>query len=139
MPLDTAGDGWARGEPATSIHETVLSFLQANDAWAFHARELADEVLDTDWELAHRREREIRRVGREEFHERLSAGEYDNQYEDSGGKAVADAIQTQAIIAICNALAHEGRVEVRSVPPGESNIPNDDWDEVRYFTWAGEE
>jgi len=139
VPLDTAGDGWARGEPTSPIHEEVLSFLRENDSWAFHARELADEVLDTDWALAHRREREIRRVGREEFRERLRAGEYDNQYEDSGGKAVADAIQTQAIIAICNALVHRGHVAVRSVPPEESNIPNDDWDEVRYFTYAGED
>lgn len=138
MPLDTTGDGWERGEPASSIHDQLLAFLEKNDAWAFHARELADEVLDTNWELAHRREREIRRVGREEFHERLRAGEYDNQYEDSGGKAVADAIQTQAIIAILNGLARDGLVEVRSVPPGESNIPNDDWEEVRYFTHAGE-
>lgn len=139
MPLDTTGDGWERGEPAAPIHDEVLSFLRANESWAFHARELADEVLDTDWELAHRRQREIDRVGREEFHERLRADEYDNQYEDSGGKAVADAIQTQAIIAICNALVHEGLVEVRSVPPEESNIPHDDWDEVRYFTWVGED
>lgn len=139
MPLDTGGDDWTAGEPATSIHEQVLSFLRANDGWAFHARELADEVLDTDWELAHRREREIARVGREAFHERLQAGEYDNQYEDSGGKAVADAIQTQAIIAICNGLAHDGLVEVRSVPPEASNIPNDDWEEVRYFSYAGDE
>ena len=134
MPLDTRGDGWDRGEPGNSIQDQVLAFLRENDSWAFHARELADEVLDTNWELAHRREREIRRVGREEFLRRLRDGEYDNQYEDSGGKAVADAIQTQAIIAICNALVHEGHLEVRSVPPEESNIPNDGWDEVRYFT-----
>lgn len=139
MPLETTGDGWERGESASPIHGRVLSFLRTNESWAFHARELADEVLDTDWELAHRREREIRRVGREEFQERLQSGEYDNQYEDSGGKAVADAIQTQAIIAICNALAREGLVEVRSVPPEESNIPNDDWDEVRYFSYVGDE
>lgn len=140
MPLDTTTEGWERGEASPSLHDRVLTFLRENDEWAFHARELADEVLDTDWELAHRRERERRRLGEAEFRERLEAGEYEGQLlADSGGKAVADSIQTQAIIDICNALVRAGELEVRAVPPDAADIPTDDDDEVLYYTYVGEE
>jgi hypothetical protein len=139
VPLNTTEGGWNRGDPTQSIHDRVLSFLRENDDWAFHARELADEVLDTDWELAHRRERERERLGEDEFRERVAAGEYDGQLvEDSGGKAVADSIQTQATIDICNALVRAGEVQVRAVPPEATNIPHPD-EEVLYYTYDGQD
>ena len=139
MPIETDTDAWADAEPVSSIESDLLAFLRKNDSWAFHAREMADQVLDTNWSMVHRREREIQEVGEEEFHRRLEAGEYDGEFDvESGSVTIANSIKTQSVIAILHSFVREGLVEVRRVSVEETDIPYEDWDEVEYFSLAEE-
>ena len=139
MPIETDTDAWADAEPVSSIESELLAFLRKNDSWAFHAREMADQVLDTNWSMVHRRDREIQEVGEEEFHRRLETGEYDGEFDvESGGKTIANSIKTQSVIAILHSFVREDLIEVRRVSVEETDIPYEEWDEVEYFSLAEE-
>ncbi|MFP8951644.1 hypothetical protein ACLI4Z_01550 [Natrialbaceae archaeon A-arb3/5] len=59
MPIETDSDAWADGEPSEPLTKNVLQFLADNAGTAFTPREIADEVIGTEfdkiednWELA---------------------------------------------------------------------------------------
>jgi hypothetical protein len=139
MVISTNSDEWNESdEQAQSEREEIVEFLKENEDQAFYAREITDELKDTNWELAHEREQEIQRVGEDEFHERQREGEYSGKFERGVGEAVADARTLNRITVILDSLHDQGEIEVRLLPQDATDIPYEDFGEVPHFTYSGE-
>ena len=123
MPIDTSSEVWQgaeRDEPP--LRERVLSFLREHPDRAYHLRELADEILDTDW-------------GTEYYPEKVDPPEDDYESGRDAGDVIMDSIENVSLLAQLRGLEREGMVEVRSVPTEETDIPYD-WESVKHYSAA---
>jgi len=138
MPIETASPTWESAEAIEeSTIEEVLQYLKVHEGQAFHARELSDEFLGTEWDIAHEKEREMQRIGEDEFYNRLDSGEYDDKYEADLAAATEDKRLTSRMFSYLAILQNRGKVEVRLVPQEKTDIPYEDIGEVAYFTFSG--
>jgi len=138
MPIETSSRMWKSAEAIEeSTIEEVLEYLEAHDGQAFHVRELSDEFLGTEWDIAHEKEREIQRIGEDEFYNRLDSGEYDEKYETDLAAATEDKRKTSRMFSFLDLLQDRGKVEVRLVPQEDTDIPYEEIGEVAYFTFSG--
>lgn len=137
MVVSTTSDEWENGDEVTAYYNQVLEFLQENPDRAYHLRELADEVLETDWELSHEEERERQRLGEEEFQRRVNNGEYDGKFDTDLSESFIERSQTDILRAVLDLLIEEEKVEARTLPQDATEIPYEDFGEVLHFTYAG--
>ncbi|PSQ00774.1 hypothetical protein BRC94_05010 [Halobacteriales archaeon QS_5_70_17] len=114
MPLDTDAEAWINADAASTHRDEVLAYLREYSGSAFHARELADAVMGTDW------------AGRAEAAAR-------------GDGATVDHVHTMYLHDQLNELVREGEVVARNVPTARIDdraIPSG-WDYVTYFAYGG--
>ncbi|MFC7046070.1 hypothetical protein ACFQH6_12180 [Halobacteriaceae archaeon GCM10025711] len=131
MPIETDSDAWRDGaEPEDRLKKRALDFFVDNPDRAFHLRELADELVQTDWERAHEQERTIQEVGEEEYFQNL------DEADAPPGDATTDLIYTNFLRVQLQSLEEQGFVEAREVPVERSDIPYPDWETVTYYALA---
>lgn len=135
MPISTDSDVWSESDTDSTVHERILNFLSENPDKAFHYRELCDEVQKTHWEKAHAKEREMQRVGEDEFYDRLEEGEYPEFEEEDHVDSMIRAMKSSKTVVVADQLVEEGYLEKRTVPVEETGIPFDEWDTVECYTY----
>jgi hypothetical protein len=129
MPIDTDATAWTEGVEVERIHERVMAFLRDNPEKAFTEREIADEVLGTDWETAHERERLRREIGEEEYEARRQAGDLPGEDREP----LADSIGTVYVGHGLSRLLDLDLVEWRAVDADALDLPYD-WETVEVYT-----
>jgi hypothetical protein len=130
MPIDTDSDAWERGEDIGSVAANALEFLAASPDSAFRIREIADEILGTDFETMESNSR---------LHDQYDAGEiaeeeYHDQWED-GIPSTTYRIDETYLELRLRRLVEQELVEIRSIDCSESDVPTDEG-VVTYYTYA---
>jgi hypothetical protein len=133
MPVPVDSDVWTDAETISSVRTDILEFLQQNGDRAYHYRELADEVLDTTWIDVHEREREIQRVGEDQYYEQR-----DDDATTNFGRTITNHTDTTLLLAVLDSLISEGVVERREVAISETDIPYEDWNSISHYTYLEE-
>ncbi|MEF8776818.1 MAG: hypothetical protein V5A43_09995 [Haloarculaceae archaeon] len=129
MPIDTDAAAWREGEAVERIHEQVMDFLGDHPDQAFTERDIADAVLDTDWETAHERERLRQEIGEEAYEERGREGDLPG----ADRQPLADSINTVYVGLALSRLLDLDLIEWRAVDAEALGLPYD-WDEVEVYT-----
>lgn len=129
MPIDTDDVAWREGDAVERIHEQVMDFLGAHPDQAFTEREIADAVLDTDWEIAHERERMRLELGEEAYEKRRREGELPGDER----QPLADSINTVYVGLALSRLLDLDLIEWRAVDADALEFPSD-WDQVEVYT-----
>lgn len=129
MPIDTDATAWTEGAEVERIHERVMAFLRDHPDQAFTEREIADEVLGTDWETAHERERLRTEIGAEEYETRRQAGDLPGEDREP----LADSIDTVYVGVGLSRLLDLDLVEWRAVDAAALDLPYD-WETVDVYT-----
>lgn len=129
MPIETDDVAWREGEAVERIHEQVMAFLSDHPGEAFTEREIADAVLDTDWETAHERERLRREVGDEAYERRREEGDLPGEAREP----LADSINTVYVGLALSRLLDLDLIEWRAVDADALDLPYD-WDRVEVYT-----
>ena len=129
MPIDTDDAAWQEGEAVERIHEQVMDFLRDHPGEAFTEREIADAVLDTNWETAHERERLRRDIGEEAYERRLQEGDLPGEDREP----LADSINTVYVGLALSRLLDLDLIEWRAVDADALDLPYD-WDRVEVYT-----
>lgn len=132
MPISTNSDAWKQGEEPDRLHEAILDFLRENQDSAFHEREIADEVLGTDWEASHEDERLSQELTEEEYNQRL----HNDDLPTSHLAIAENPIITQRLIPALQKLLDEQKIEQRIVDADGFGFPYD-WDTVTAFSYSG--
>lgn len=114
MALDTDAEAWINADAASTYRDEVLAYLRERSGSAFHAHELADAVMGTDW------------------------GSGSGTRGDDG-TASRDHVHTMYLHDQLNELVREGRVAARNVPTARIDDPAipPEWDYVTYFAYDG--
>jgi len=107
--------------------------LESNPDKAFHVREIADEVLDTDWEAAHESTRLKEELDEDEYYERVD----NDDLPDSHVPAFSNTIETVRLDHDISKLLDEGQIVQREVDADPLDFPYD-WDTVVVFRYAGD-
>lgn len=137
MAISTDSQEWKDAETENPpILEEIEQFLKEHADQAFHGRELADEFLGTNWELAHEEDREIQRVGEDEFYERQERNEYDGKFDSDLGSTISRNAQTNRMYVYLDILEERGVIERRNVPVEATDIPYEKWEDVAYHTYS---
>jgi len=135
MPIPTPSDAWQSAEQAAPLRDPALEFLREHPAQAFHARELADELLGLEW------------GARVEKRQRRSQHNNANPSRDrtrATTEAMFNFVGAQAIGAVLRDLVDRGTVEVRNVAMDEADMPGPIVDRSRerttvaYYAYAGD-
>lgn len=130
MPIETNSDAWQEADYSRSVRDDILEFLRENPDKAYATREIADEVSDTGWEEVHDEEREIQRVGEEQYYE-------ENPDSTEPGSTIVRQLQTGVVATHVSALVYEGHVQVKKVGVEDIGFPVD-WDSVKVYSYSGE-
>ena len=129
MPIDTDDAAWQEGEAVERIHEQVMEFLRDHPGEAFTEREIADAVLDTNWETAHERERLRRDIGEDAYERRYEEGDLPGEDREP----LADSINTVYVGLALSRLLDLDLIEWRAVDADALDLPYD-WDRVEVYT-----
>ena len=133
MPIPTDGSAWKRGDDYQGIPSKILQFLSNHPDEAFRPREIADVVMDTEWEIGEERERFIQRVGEDEYFE--NRDKYRDQEPEDQENVQVDFTLTVALEIEIGNLVRQGFVESRKVSGDEVDTPFD-WDQVTHYTYG---
>ena len=122
MPISADSEPWRTAEVSKPpVRERLRAFFREHRSEAFHVRELADEIVDTDWESVHEEER------RDDTDERNSVQRLAEtlDFQDRTGRL-------KVFLAL---LEEDGEIEVREVPIEDTDIPFEDVGEnVAFYT-----
>jgi hypothetical protein len=132
MPISVESDTWQDGENPGRLHNELLQFLQEHSDQAFRPRELADELLGTQWAEGEETERLREQLTEEEFNERLHEGELP----DEDAAPIADFYLNSQLDNALMKLLDMDLIEQREVDAGNLDIPFD-WDTVIVITYSG--
>ncbi|PGF14229.1 hypothetical protein CP556_24800 [Natrinema sp. CBA1119] len=130
MPIHTDSDAWEEGEDIESVAASALEFLAASPDSAFRIREIADEVIGTDFETMESNSRLHDQYDAGE----ISEGEYHDQWED-GIPSTTYRIDETYLELRLRRLVEEELVEIRAIDCSESDVPDDEG-VVTYYTYA---
>lgn len=132
MPIPTDSEEWKSAETPPRIQNEVLEFLRNNPDRAFRAREIADEIIDTDWESIEETERLQQQLDEEEYERRL----YEGELPDEEVSTLGHLISMNTIDIALMQLINMDLVETRMVSVEAFNLP-DDFEEVAAYAYAG--
>ena len=134
MPIPTSSDAWNSADESEPLRDNILDFLQEHPNQAFYARELADEIIGTQWAIGEEKERLIQRVGEDEY--RKNREEYEEQLGiDDREPVIPDLVETSRLRIRIGDLIRDGLVEGREIPTQHTKVPYD-WETVTCFTYA---
>ena len=128
MPIETDDVAWQEGEAVERIHEQVMDFLRDHPGEAFTEREIADAVLETNWETAHEREHLRREIGEEAYERRRAEGDLPGEDREP----LADSINTVYVGLALSRLLDLDLIEWRAVDADALDLPYD-WDRVEVY------
>lgn len=137
MPVSNDDSVWQDGEEVKSRRQEILAFLRENTDKAFTGREISDQVMDTSWDLAHKKEREIQRIGEDEFWDRVGRGEYDEDFDSSWAETIIKSGKMTRLCTHLDTLIEEEKVEARQLPHEATDIPYEDLGDVTHYTYSG--
>lgn len=135
MPVETDSDLWLNSETSDLAHKRVLEFLEDNPNQAFRIREIADEIIDTQWAAREEETRLRQEVGEDEFFQNKE--EYREQLDEIQESIKRDMYHTNRLKIWLDYLQKEGEVEARSIPGDQIDVPYDR-DFIGYYTLADE-
>jgi len=138
MPLPTDGDAWSNADDSQTNRERLLDHIADDPGRAFNAYELADELLDRDWDGYFKKEEIIADVGEDEYWENKDQYDEEHDIDREVGDTIYDEMYRLYVVDQLNELVREGVVERRSVPVEDTEIPVSDWDTVTYYTYVGD-
>jgi len=136
MPIPTSSDAWQTAERNLNARDHLLSFLRDHSGQAFHAYELADEVMNAGWGRFFEEERLIQSVGEEEYYENLE--EYEEQLPGESRGGGAGGAELRYIQKCLMDLEDTGEIEVRDVLISDLDIPVEEWNVVDCYTYIGD-
>jgi hypothetical protein len=134
MPISTNSEGWQNGEELDRYHDMVLDLLKEDPDSAFHHREIADEVLGTDWSKVHESRRLEDEISEEEYDRRFRSGDLP----DSDVNHLAHQFQMPSLEIALSKLLDRGVIEVRQVDADAFDLPSD-WDVTTAYSYTGDE
>jgi hypothetical protein len=127
-------------EPVIRSEEGILLYqrgdsvlISSNPEMVYHEREIADEIMDTNWELSREPARLEQTLSEDEFNERL----YNDNLLDSDISAHVNSTQTVRLYYVLSKLVDQAKTEARIVDAEALDWPYD-WDEVTLYTHAGD-
>jgi hypothetical protein len=133
MPIPTASDAWQSAAQSAPLRTPVLELLREHPEQAFHARELADEILDVGWA------------------DRVEGKQHRSQPEGTardGAQATTEAmvefVGVQALAVVLRDLGERDEVQVRAVRMDTADIPeaiaarSRGRGTVAYYAYAGD-
>lgn len=123
MPISTSSNEWNNADGTELLRDSILEFLREHPNQAFYARELADEIIGTQWAAGDEKERLIQKVGEDEYWENCE--EYEAQLDETQESVMGDAQETAKIHLRLGDLMKEGLVEGRKIPAEHTDIPYD--------------
>ena len=110
MPISTDSDTWRTADPPKPpVRERLRAFFWDHRGEAFHVRELADELADTDWASIHEQERKDDADGRASS--------------QSPAETMSFRDRTARLKVFLTLLEEESEIEVREVPIEDTEIP----------------
>ena len=130
MPISTDSTAWEDGEVIPTTEYLVLDFLKDNKESAYNIRELADEILGTDWTGL--REQDEKR-------DELPEDEYLHDEERENYPYAAYYRETALLQLKIRSLIERGLVDFKAVNAEEFGIEfPDDYDQVAAYTYHQE-
>ena len=133
MPIERASSAWRDCEEACSVKEELREFLRTNSSNAYHPRELADEVVGTEWEKQHERERKMQELGEEEYLSREHEGEFP-ELEMTIGDEIANQDLRDAVWAVLTEIVDDGDAVLKRLPVDYHPSPEGD-SRPLFYAW----
>lgn len=133
MPIPTDSEAWHAADEPSRFHVELLAFLRENADKAYRPRELADELLDTTFDIGEQRDRLEADLPAEEFQERLRTGEL------PGGEdhqPLANIISLRYVDIALVHLLDADMVTRRAVSTDAFDLPDEET--TNAFTYAGD-
>ena len=133
MPIPDDSPEWEEASSGPRLHNRILEFLRQNPNQVYFDRELADELLETDWEAGRERERLRNELSEEEFEERRQ----NDNLPGTDRSPMVDAIRMCALDDALSRLIDNNQIEQRVVDASAFDLPYD-WETVTGFTYNNE-